>query len=86
MSQDKIESGFNAMGKPIPIARRDHALGHLKAMSPNMSSDDAISVIEQMSNHLARDEPYKAVQAGMKRFDLTGTYRLMAALLTDEPS
>jgi hypothetical protein len=34
-----------------------------------------------VSNRLERDDPYGAMSDAMKYVDLTGTYRLMAALL-----
>ncbi len=75
--------GFAAMGKPIPFYRRQAGYEHARQMGVN--EDSAFSVICAMCDGLERDEPYTAMGAGMKHVDLTGTYRLMAVLLTAEP-
>ena len=76
--------GMNAMGKPIPIFRRDNAFHHCKAMG--LSTQDSWNAIGAVANKLERDEPFLAMQEGMKWLDLTGTYRLFAALLTGKES
>lgn len=72
--------GFSAMGKPIPLYRRQAALKHCQAMG--LTTNQAWTVVGAVSDQLERDEPYKAMAAGMRGLDLTGTYRLMAVLLT----
>lgn len=74
-------AGFDAMGKPIPAYRKEAGDRTCKAMG---ITDPEIrwSVVAMMSEQLARDNPYGALEAGMKYLDLTGTYRLMAVLLT----
>ena len=74
-------SGFNAMGKPVPFARRQTAYEHCKEMG--LESDRSYEVVNGMSEQLQRDQPYEAMSCGMKFLDLTGTYRVMACLLTD---
>lgn len=81
---DAMASGFNAMGKPVPYYRRQAAMDHCRQMGLT-DTGKAMSVIDRMSEALARDEPYNAMEAGMAHLDLTGTYRLMAVLLTAEP-
>jgi len=79
---DGFPSGFNAMGHPVPMSRRANAYQHCKNMG---CLDDAVIwvTINAMSNHLCRDNPYLAMQEGMRLVDLIGTYRLMAVLLTN---
>jgi hypothetical protein len=74
-------SGFDAMGKPVPQARRQAAYEQCKLMGIK-SSVDAWTCVGTMANALERDEPYNAMKAGMVYLDLTGTYRLMAYLCT----
>ena len=74
------DSGFGAMGKPIPVARKLAADEHLKAMGIT-DTEDRFHCIQMVSNRLERDDPYGAMSDAMKYVDLTGTYRLMAALL-----
>lgn len=75
--------GFDAMGKPVSYARRDRAYKHCKDMGMT-DHDHIMSTVEGMANALQRDEPYVAMSEGMRHLDLTGTYRLMAVLLTGE--
>jgi len=75
------ETGFKAMGKPIPMFRRQAGYDHAKAMGVK-SSEAAWTVVSTMAAQIERDKPYEAMQAGMKFLDLTGTYRMMSVLLT----
>jgi len=78
--------GFDAMGKPVPIYRRTAGLEVCKAMGLT-DREDAIACVGGMAEQLERDKPYEAMARGMRYLDLTGTYRLMAVLLTaPEPS
>lgn len=77
------DQGFNAMGKPIPQHRRQAGYEHAKTMG--LDTERAWSCVAGMSNALERDRPYDAMQAGMYHLDLTGTYRMMAVLLTEPP-
>lgn len=74
------DSGMGAMGKPVPYYRREAGYQHCKQMGLN--SDESFAAVNGMCEGLGRDEPYNAMQASMKYLDLTGTYRLMAVLLT----
>ena len=74
------DAGFNMMGKTVPFYRREAGFKHCKQMGLN--TEDAYSVVGMMSEQLERDEPYTAMENGMVYLDLTGTYRLMAVLLT----
>jgi len=75
--------GFAAMGKPVPMDRRDAAFRHAKQMG--LSGADAWDVIGKVADAIERDEPYRAMQEGTRRLDLIGTYRLMAVLMTEAP-
>jgi hypothetical protein len=44
----------------------------------------AMNTIDRMCEAIRRDQPYQAMEAGMTHLDLTGTYRLLAVLLTAE--
>lgn len=76
-------SGFDAMGKPVPPYRKTAALAHCRAMGLT-DPEDATACVGGMAQQLERDQPYEAMAAGMKYLDYTGTYRLMAVLLTAE--
>ncbi len=73
--------GFNAMGKPVPNARKIQADDHLRQMGVT-NAEDRFACISETAGHLERDRPYEALGSAMKYVDLTGAYRLMAALLT----
>ena len=87
---DAPADGFNAFGKPVSIASRDLALSHVRAIAPELSTETATAVVNRMAEQIERDEPYKCLQASgvpspdaaMKTLDLTGSYRIMAALCT----
>lgn len=74
-------SPFNNMGKPIPADRKEAAYAQCKEMGLN--SARARECVGGVAESLERDRPYEAQAAGMKHLDLTGTYRVMAVLLTD---
>lgn len=81
ISKEGSDSGFDAMGKPIPMFRRQIAYDHCKQMGIT-NSEDAWGCVNGVSESLERDQPYDAMAKGMQYLDLTGTYRLMAVLLT----
>lgn len=72
--------GFAAMGQPVPFYRQQAAYEHATSMGCEKAA--AHSCVGAMAEALARDKPYEAMEAGMRYVDLTGTYRLMAVLLT----
>ena len=84
MSKEGSDSGFDAMGKPVPMHRRTAALEHCRQMGLT-NTEDAWNCVGGMAQQLERDRPYEAMAAGMKYLDLTGVYRLMAVLLCAEP-
>ena len=83
MSDDPA-SGFGAMGKPVPFYRRE--AGYQTCRDLGLESEGAFSAVNGMAEALKRDQPYEAMAAGMRYLDLTGTYRLMAVLLTAGPT
>lgn len=72
-------SPFNMMGKPILMPARQVGYEHCKAMG--LDAARATECVNAMAEQLQRDKPYEAQAAAMKFLDLTGTYRLMAAIL-----
>ena len=75
-------SAFDAFGRPIPMHRRTHALDTLRQIT-NWDTEQATEVIGLVATSIERDDPYQALQTAMaKGLDLTGSYRLLAALCT----
>jgi len=83
LSKEGSNSGFDAMGKPVPWHRQSAALEHCRQMGIH-NIEDAMNCVSGMAQQLERDKSYEAMAAGMKYLDLTGTYRLMAVLLCAE--
>ena len=71
--------GLNALGKPVLEDRMDTAYKTCKAMG--VSTPRAFECVSAMAEAIKRDNPYGAMEAGMKFVDLTGTYRLLAVLM-----
>jgi hypothetical protein len=99
--------GFEALGHPVPNARKEAAYRALKQMIPGVTTQDAMELVGRVADHLARDEPYAAMHtasggAPLGRnpdttplptdrlpkvaLDVTGSYRLLAHLLTGPSS
>jgi hypothetical protein len=76
-----METGFNAMGKPIPESRKQAAYDYAKAMGVE-SFEERAALVSSMADRLERDKPFEAQQEALKYVDITGAYRLMAVLLT----
>jgi hypothetical protein len=81
-TSDDPMSGFNAMGKPVPFYRRQAGFDTCRRFG--IDSEGSYAVVNGMSEQLERDKPYEAMAQGMQHLDLTGTYRLLAVLLTAE--
>lgn len=75
-------SGFDALGRPVPMHRRNAAYSHAKAMGCS-SGEVTLGVIDRMAECIARDQPHLAMEHGLSLVDVTGVYRLMAALMCD---
>lgn len=76
------DSGFAAMGKPVPLYRQQEGYRHCKQMG--LDSEAAWSAVRAMSDSVARDEPLDAMDKAYRYLDVTGCYRLLAVLLTAE--
>jgi hypothetical protein len=72
------------MGKTIPMFRKTNAVWHCQQMGMT-DMVKITAVVGAVAAQLERDQPYEAMREGMRYLDLTGTYRLMASLLTGEP-
>jgi hypothetical protein len=72
--------GFDAMGKPIPAYRRQAGYDALRKMG--LTTEAAWSATNGMAEQLERDQPYEGMNIATKYVDLTGSYMLMAFLLT----
>lgn len=64
--------GFDAMGKPIPMHRRTAALAHCRDMGL-ADTGRAMECVDRVAAQLERDQPYEAMEAGMRYLDVTGT-------------
>lgn len=73
------DSGFNAMGKPVPYYRQQAAYAWLRSIG--LSEQHAYECTAAVAEQLARDQPYEARHAAMRYIDLTGSYVLFALLL-----
>jgi hypothetical protein len=81
--EDKAtEDGFAAFGKDVPLYRQAAALAHCREIG--LDTNKGTSVVSRMSEAIARDKPYEAMEAAMAHLDLTGTYRVLAVLCTAE--
>lgn len=74
------DSGFAAMGKPVPLYRQQAGYNECKLMG--MTDPEQIwDCVRSMSNKLERDEPMDAMDAAHRFLDVTGVYHLMSVLL-----
>lgn len=70
---------FSMMGLPISFTARAEA--HKHCLEMGLDKATAVRCINEVAELLERDKPYEAMQAGCIYLDLTGVYRLFAALL-----
>lgn len=82
--EPELAAGMAALGKPIPYYRKQAAYEQAKLMG--VQDGKAYPLINSVSEQLERDNPYAAMEIGMRYLDLTGVYRLFAYLLTGEPT
>jgi len=79
------QSGFEAMGHVVPFFRRRAAYKHLRLMGFT-DKEETFSLVEMMSDRIARDDTHGAMEAAYKRhLDVTGIYRIISVLLCDPP-
>lgn len=76
-------SEFNAMGKPIPQYRKDAAINYMSSVVVDLKFNPKYFV-ESACIYLENDEPDGAMQLLQTRIDLTGSYIMLAFLLTGE--
>lgn len=90
MTMSKKNSGFNAMGKPIPAKSRAAAYRAYKEMVPEATKEQAMHAVSVAANALERDDPFRVIGTTGPhidddksiKLDLTGRYRLVATLLS----
>lgn len=76
-------SGFNAMGKPVPEKRQVQAFSFVLNTVNNRYFDCTRFVLD-VAEFLEADKPKEAMNLAMAHLDVSGAYRLLALLLTDE--
>lgn len=84
-------TGFEAMGRPIPFARRQHAYDAIRGdMAPGATVEEAMGLVNRVADLLERDQPYEALRSASPpsyakqdglTLDYTGALRLVAHLL-----
>jgi hypothetical protein len=74
--------GLNLLGTPLEPWRKARAYNH--ARETGLSPADAEACVSGMAERYERDDPYGAQAHSMRFVDLTGHYRLMAALLAGD--
>lgn len=79
---DRIPSGFESMGEPVPHARKSIAVETLRKMKYGFSTEDEMNMVEKMAEYIENDEPFEAIEAAREKVDETGAYRLLAVLCT----
>jgi hypothetical protein len=83
------ETGYSAMGKPVPCNRLQNTYATVKEIAPELSTEKAMTIVNKCQQFVERDNPYAIVGAthgldpDLAMIDLTGRYRLLAVLCTD---
>lgn len=54
--------GFEAMGKPVPYGRMSNAYTAVRAMIPDITAEDAMSLVGRVADRIERDDPYGAMR------------------------
>lgn len=75
-------SGFAAMGKPVPAERQQAAYD----AASKMGVEKPFTLINGMAKLLEKDKPFEALQLSRAYVDVTGSYMLLAYLLTGKAS
>lgn len=79
------ESGFEAMGRQVPMHRRAEAERHLGQMCPEWDAEKRFGVVSAMSISIEQDNTHAALEDALSAgLDVTGCYRLLAVLLCHE--
>lgn len=79
---EELKHGFDAMGYEVPAFRKHNVDKCLKNIG--VSSEDRFFIIKNASEHIADDNPQKAMDYIAKHVDTTGTYMVMSYFLTGE--
>lgn len=66
------------MGRLLPGSVRQVAVEHARQIG--LSTGKAYEMVQRMAEQYERDKPYEAQSAALEYVDLTGHYRIMAAL------
>lgn len=77
MSDDYI-GWFDALGSDVPTAQRLYAAREARNMGADV--EDGSQWVDEVATHIENDRPKQAVESTRKVFDMTGTYRFLAAL------
>lgn len=77
-------AGFDAFGNPVPDRRKTTALKHLRAMHPDLSTEEEMEIVGKVASSVEADQPFEAMRKARDVLDLTGAYRLLAALCVGE--
>jgi hypothetical protein len=80
-----MASAENAFGKPVPIVRQVNALD-TAVETLGVDAMLADPVIRVAARYIDLDEPERALTALQNIVDLTGAYRLLAVLCTEDGS
>ena len=78
-----MESGFNAMGKPVPIRRLVNGLAFALSVIDDKYFDHR-KFVEDIADALRMDLPNEAMEIASMKLDTTGCYMLLSYLLTGE--
>jgi hypothetical protein len=79
---DSAPTGFNAFGKPVPIERQVSALD-CAVEDIGVHPMEADTVIREAALRVSRDDIEGALRVLRCVVDLTGAYRLLAVMCTD---
>jgi hypothetical protein len=74
------EPSFPTFGELITSGARCNGLSNLLDMAPGMDFQPACTLVDQVARLLEEDCPAEAMALARVRLDLTGSYRLLAAL------
>ena len=78
--KESADDPMSYMGRPISFMARDMGLKHVRDMGIT-DTKIGMNCVNEVANFLERDEPFQAMNTGLKYLDLTGVYRLFAVLL-----
>lgn len=74
---------FSALGEPVPYDRRARAAGEAREMGLELSATEELDYIGGVAEAIQNDRPNEAIKRARELLDVTGAYRLLAALCVD---